>query len=110
MNTQVSTPAQAQDVALLEDGSPRMTISAMQRIAANQQKQDWVFHQLTRLFSLLVLAALAGIIVSLIVGAWPALREFGFTFLTTARWAPCSPASRWCRGTLSPRRPRWWRP
>ena len=86
MNTQVSTPAQAQDVALLEDGSPRMTISAMQRIAANQQKQDWVFHQLTRLFSLLVLAALAGIIVSLIINAWPAFHAFGLQFVWRVEW------------------------
>ena len=86
MNTQVSTPAQAQDVALLEDGSPRMTISAMQRIASNQQKQDWVFHQLTRFFSLLVLAALAGIIVSLIINAWPAFHAFGLQFVWRVEW------------------------
>ena len=86
MNTQVSTPAQAQDVALLEDSSPRMTISAMQRIASNQQKQDWVFHQLTRFFSLLVLAALAGIIVSLIINAWPAFHAFGLQFVWRVEW------------------------
>jgi len=35
-----------------------------------------------------VLLILGGIILSLIVGAWPAIREYGFSFLTTLRWAP----------------------
>lgn len=28
------------------------------------------------------------IIISLIIGAWPAMREYGFAFLWTQRWAP----------------------
>ena len=35
-----------------------------------------------------LLAALGGIIISLIVGGWPAIRKFGFGFLTTATWNP----------------------
>src|SRR6202023_1008760 len=35
-----------------------------------------------------VLLILGGIIVSLIAGAWPAMREYGFSFLFTSRWAP----------------------
>ena len=36
----------------------------------------------------LTLALLAGIIVSLVVGAWPAIREFGIGFLWSADWDP----------------------
>src|SRR6476469_7293140 len=49
---------------------------------------DTVFHWATRIAALSVLGILGGIILSLIVGAWPAVREFGFEFLWTQRWAP----------------------
>jgi phosphate transport system permease protein len=37
---------------------------------------------------MMVLAILGGIILSLVIGAWPAMRAFGFEFLWTQRWAP----------------------
>ncbi|MCL6556916.1 MAG: phosphate ABC transporter permease subunit PstC [Burkholderiales bacterium] len=37
---------------------------------------------------LLVLALLAGILVALAVGAWPAIRTFGFAFLFSPEWNP----------------------
>lgn len=37
-----------------------------------QRMQDFFFHKITLTFSLLVLFALMGIIVSLIINAWPA--------------------------------------
>ncbi|MFY7980828.1 MAG: phosphate ABC transporter permease PstC, partial [Limnohabitans sp.] len=40
-------------------------------VAKRQRLQDAVFHRLTQSFSLLVLVALVGIIVSLFVNAWP---------------------------------------
>ncbi|HEY8579957.1 MAG TPA: phosphate ABC transporter permease PstC, partial [Beijerinckiaceae bacterium] len=49
---------------------------------------DALFYWLTRLAALCVLLILGGIIVTLIVGAWPALKEFGPSFLWTQRWAP----------------------
>ena len=49
---------------------------------------DVTFYWITRLSAISVLLILSGIIVSLIVGAWPAIMAFGFSFLTTARWAP----------------------
>jgi len=49
---------------------------------------DQVFYWATRLSAICVLLILGGIIISLIVGALPALQEFGFSFLTTQRWAP----------------------
>jgi phosphate transport system permease protein len=50
---------------------------------------DSVFRALTFLFALLVLLILGGVIVSLILGAWPALRTFGFfRFVTSEVWNP----------------------
>ena len=49
---------------------------------------DVTFYWLTRACAISVLLILGGIIVSLIVGAWPAIREYGFSFLFTSRWAP----------------------
>jgi phosphate transport system permease protein len=49
---------------------------------------DMAFQTLTLLFALLVLLALGGVIVSLISGALPALRHFGFGFLVTESWNP----------------------
>ncbi len=50
--------------------------------------QDRLFLLVTFTFAAVVLVALAGILVSLVVEAWPAFREFGFGFLTGTRWSP----------------------
>ncbi len=50
--------------------------------------QDFLFHKITLAFAALVLAILAGIIGSLIVGAWPALQHFGPGFITRIEWDP----------------------
>lgn len=49
---------------------------------------DLAFYWITRASAISVLLILGGIILSLIAGAWPAMREYGFSFLWTARWAP----------------------
>jgi phosphate transport system permease protein len=49
---------------------------------------DMAFQMLTLLFALVVLLALGGVIVSLVSGALPALRHFGFGFLLTEKWNP----------------------
>src|SRR6476660_5873154 len=49
---------------------------------------DVTFYWLTRACAISVLLILGGIIISLIVGAWPAVREYGAAFLWTQRWAP----------------------
>ena len=49
---------------------------------------DVTFYWITRACAISVLLILGGIILSLIVGAWPAMREYGFAFLWTQRWAP----------------------
>lgn len=49
---------------------------------------DLLFRNLTRVSAFAVLALLAAIIVSLIVGSMPAIRAFGFGFLTSSDWDP----------------------
>src|SRR6266481_9125809 len=49
---------------------------------------DVTFYWITRLGAISVLLILGGIILSLIVGAWPAIQQYGLPFLWTSRWAP----------------------
>nr|WP_315475546.1 phosphate ABC transporter permease subunit PstC [uncultured Undibacterium sp.] len=53
-----------------------------------QKLQDFLFHKLTFSFALMVLLVLVGIVVSLFYGAMPAMKEFGFAFITTIEWDP----------------------
>jgi phosphate transport system permease protein len=50
--------------------------------------RDARFHGLTALAALLVLAVFTGIITSLILGAMPSIRAFGFGFLYSQAWNP----------------------
>ena len=49
---------------------------------------DLLFRSLTRASAIAVLVLLAAIIVSLIMGSMPAIRAFGFGFLTSSEWDP----------------------
>lgn len=58
---------------------------------AQLRRQRWLdksFYYLTALFAGLVLILLVSIILSLVVGSWPALRAFGLGFLTSGEWNP----------------------
>jgi phosphate transport system permease protein len=59
---------------------------------------DVLFFNLTRAFAFITLMVLAGIIVSLFYGAWPAIEKFGLPFIWTSEWNP--PAERF--GALIP--------
>ena len=59
---------------------------SMVAIARRQHWQDVLFHRGTQAFSLLVLAALIGIMVSLFISAWPTFQAFGLKFLWTVEW------------------------
>jgi len=61
---------------------------AMQTVMRKQRLQDFIFHKVTMLFALSVLIVLVGIIISLIIGAIPALKEFGPAFISTVEWDP----------------------
>ncbi len=58
------------------------------RVLKSLSFSDQLFSFATRAAAYAVLLLLAGIILSLIAGAWPAMKAFGFEFLVTRRWAP----------------------
>ena len=49
---------------------------------------DRLFAFLARGAALLTLALLLGVLVSLLIGAWPAINEYGLGFLTSTAWDP----------------------
>ncbi len=49
---------------------------------------DQLFRHATRFFAFLVLALLAGILLSLLAGSLPSIRAFGFGFFASAEWNP----------------------
>jgi phosphate transport system permease protein len=53
-----------------------------------QHLLDLAFRNTTRLFAFLVFIILAGIVASLFIGSLPAIKTFGFKFLTSSEWNP----------------------
>lgn len=58
----------------------------MMAVVKKQRIQDFLFHKVTMLFAVLVLVALAAILISLIISAWPAFKKFGIDFIWTVEW------------------------
>ncbi len=58
----------------------------MMAVVKKQRIQDFVFHKVTMLVAGLVLVARAGILVSLMISAWPAFKKFGIDFIWTVEW------------------------
>ena len=59
--------------------------------SANLKRQkivDSLFRGTTRFFAFLVLALLVGILISLLVGAMPSIKHFGWGFMTSTEWDP----------------------
>jgi len=56
------------------------------KIAKLQRVQDFLFHRITQFFAVAVLIALVGILISLTINAWPALRAFGPGFFFSTEW------------------------
>jgi len=53
-----------------------------------EARAEGIFRFLSMAAALLVLALLAGVLISLCYGGWPALKEFRFGFLTQTVWNP----------------------
>ena len=53
-----------------------------------EARTEYIFRALTLAAALLVLALLAGVMVALVYGGWPALKQFKFGFLTSSIWNP----------------------
>jgi phosphate transport system permease protein len=85
MSAEITSPSSPQ---LAEPATMSASVAAMQSVVRRQRIQDWFFHKITMLFALTVLFVLVGIIISLINGALPALKEFGPAFITTVEWDP----------------------
>jgi len=49
---------------------------------------DWVFALAAKGAAILTLAVLVGVMVSLVIGAWPAIEQFGLGFLFSTEWDP----------------------
>jgi phosphate transport system permease protein len=58
------------------------------RVMAKLKLGDIAFRGLTRAAAIFVLLLLSGVIISLVIGAWPALNKFGPGFLVSERWNP----------------------
>jgi phosphate transport system permease protein len=69
-------------------GAVDLQYAALRKTMRNQRIQDFLFHKITLLFAASVLLALVGIIVSLAIGAAPAFKEFGASFISTVEWDP----------------------
>lgn len=90
----MSTPASStvgqtmkRDAGAAHSETTRARIAA--RVATFARADRW-FERTTMLFAALVLLALAGLLASLLVQAWPAFREFGVGFLWGGTWSPSS--------------------
>ncbi len=70
-----------------------MTVSASVRASvagdvSSARWQDSLFHAITFSFAALVMLILTGIVLSLVVNAWPAFQHFGPGFITRIEWDP----------------------
>jgi phosphate transport system permease protein len=68
--------------------APDLDRAALLSTMRTQRIQDFIFHKSTMLFAGSVLLVLVGIIISLIIGAAPAFREFGPGFIGAVEWDP----------------------
>jgi phosphate transport system permease protein len=76
------------DVAWQEAGVSVQDVAERAKVLNRLRIGDIVFHRITKTAAVFVLVVLGGVIVSLFLGALPALQEFGFGFLTTQSWNP----------------------
>jgi phosphate transport system permease protein len=76
------------DLALSGGAMIAPAVAARSRHLSRLRISDAAFRQVTRGAAIVVLVVLSGIIISLIQGSLPALREFGLGFLTEQRWNP----------------------
>jgi phosphate transport system permease protein len=76
------------DVALQGTAVPKPAAVSRARILTRLRLTDTAFRHVTRAAAITILMILGGVIISLLIGAWPALSTFGLEFLTQQRWNP----------------------
>jgi phosphate transport system permease protein len=74
----------ASDVSVAEGGR----VAAAARPAVRRSLLDQVFEGLCFACATMLLTALGGLLVSLVIGGWPAIRKFGLGFLVSSQWNP----------------------
>jgi phosphate transport system permease protein len=70
------------EISVVEPGSRR------RRSAARGSVLEPIFRWACFAAATAVLAALGGVMISLLIGGWPAISKFGFGFLTSVTWDP----------------------
>jgi phosphate transport system permease protein len=65
-----------------------MKIEELRGHLRREGRVETAFKSATTVSVVLVLALLAGVIISLVYGAWPALTTFGWSFVTREKWNP----------------------
>lgn len=83
--TSMSMPTSNTNTQAAQSALDEAALMSVMRI---QRMQDFMFHKVTLSFALSVLIVLGGIIVSLIINATPAFKEFGLGFVTRVEWDP----------------------
>ena len=77
------------DIALTDDRAPHLQALATRAQTTRRAGQgDARFHFLTWLAAAIVLAIFTGVIIALVIGALPAIRQFGLPFVSTEAWSP----------------------
>ena len=77
------------DIALTEtNATTPAALTARAETTRLAGRSDARFHALTWTSALLVLLIFAGVMASLVIGALPAIRQFGFDFFVTQVWRP----------------------
>jgi phosphate transport system permease protein len=64
------------------------SMAERQQSMSRLRRADVMFHNITFAAAIFVLVTLVAIGVSLLIGAWPAIKAFGFGFLTSQSWNP----------------------
>jgi phosphate transport system permease protein len=78
----------ASAATLEKEGEPPESPATPGAKAHPRSLGDRFFRGLTQLFATLVLLSVFGILVTLLTGAWPALKAFGPKFLVSKEWNP----------------------
>jgi phosphate transport system permease protein len=76
------------EVALNGTASTALATGARASALRRLRTSDRLFRSLTRVAVFAVLGLLSGVILALVIGAAPAFRAFGFSFVTTEVWNP----------------------
>src|ERR1700761_5279120 len=70
------------------DSATIETMEAARPVRSQNPAAESIFRALCFSPATLLMAALAGVVISLAIGGWPAFRHFGFGFLTSSAWNP----------------------